>query len=41
VVALREGKIRVAPHLLNSMQDIDRLVVVMAKAWKEASRVAH
>ena len=41
VVALREGKIRVAPHLLNSTEDIDRLVVVMAKAWKEASRVAH
>src|SRR3984957_19421603 len=33
VVALREGKIRVAPHLLNSTQDIDRLLVVMAKAW--------
>ena len=39
VVALREGKIRVAPHLLNSTQDIDRLLVVMAKAWKEARRV--
>jgi selenocysteine lyase/cysteine desulfurase len=31
VVALREGKIRVAPHLLNSTQDIDRLLVVLAK----------
>src|SRR2546429_6927916 len=41
VVALREGKIRVAPHLLNSTQDIDRLLVVMAKAWKEARHVAH
>jgi selenocysteine lyase/cysteine desulfurase len=41
VVALREGKIRVAPHLLNSTQDIDRLLVVMAKAWKEARRVEH
>ena len=41
VVALREGKIRVAPHLLNATQDIDRLLVVMAKAWKESSRVAH
>ena len=41
VVALREGKIRVAPHLLNSMQDIDRLLVVMAKSWKEARHVAH
>ena len=40
VVALREGKIRVAPHLLNSMQDIDRLLVVMAKSWKEARHVA-
>jgi cysteine desulfurase / selenocysteine lyase len=41
VVALREGKIRVAPHLLNSTQDIDRLLVVIAKAWKEARQVAH
>jgi selenocysteine lyase/cysteine desulfurase len=41
VVALREGRIRVAPHLLNSTQDIDRLLVVMAKAWKEARDVAH
>lgn len=37
VVALREGKIRVAPHLINSTQDMDRLLVVLAKA----SRVAH
>jgi len=35
VVALREGKIRVAPHLLNSTEDIDRLVFVMEKARKE------
>jgi selenocysteine lyase/cysteine desulfurase len=41
VVALREGKIRVAPHLLNSMQDIDRLLVVMAKSWKEERHVTH
>jgi len=41
VVALREGKIRVAPHLLNSTQDIDRLLVAMAKAWKEVRHVAH
>src|SRR6195256_906175 len=41
VVALREGKSRVAPHLLNSTQDIDRLLVVMAKARKEARHVAH
>src|SRR5207302_3080124 len=37
VVALREGKIRVAPHLLNSTQDMDRLLVVLAKA----RHVAH
>ena len=41
VVALREGKIRVAPHLLNSTQDIDRLLVVLATARKEARHVAH
>jgi len=41
VVALREGKIRVAPHLLNSTQDMDRLLAVMAKAWRKASHVAH
>jgi selenocysteine lyase/cysteine desulfurase len=35
VVALREGKIRVAPHLLNSTQEIDRLLVVMKK-WRNA-----
>jgi cysteine desulfurase / selenocysteine lyase len=41
VVGLREGKIRVAPHLLNSTQDIDRLLVAMAKAWKDARHDAH
>jgi len=41
VVALREGKIRVAPHLLNSTKDIDRLLFVMEKAQKEARHVAH
>lgn len=41
VVALREGKIRVAPHLLNSTEDIDRLLVVMGNAWEEARRVGH
>lgn len=41
VVALREGKIRVAPHLLNSTRDIDRLVVAMAEARKEARHIAH
>lgn len=41
VVALREGKIRVAPHLLNSPQDIDRLLVFMEKAQKEARHGRH
>jgi cysteine desulfurase/selenocysteine lyase len=41
VVALREGKIRVAPHLLNSTHDIDRLLAVMAKTCKEKRHVAH
>jgi cysteine desulfurase / selenocysteine lyase len=41
VVALREGKIRVAPHLLNSTEDIDRLLSVMEKAQKEARHVPH
>jgi len=41
VVALRTGKIRVAPHLLNATQDIDRLLVVMEKARKEARHVRH
>ena len=41
VVALREGKIRVAPHLLNSTQDIDRLLVVMEGAQKEARHGRH
>ena len=41
VVALREGKIRIAPHLLNSTQEMDRLLIVMAKVWKGASHVAH
>jgi selenocysteine lyase/cysteine desulfurase len=41
VVALREGKIRVAPHLLNSTEDIDRLLFVMEKAQKEARHLPH
>jgi len=41
VVALREGKIRVAPHLLNSTKDIGRLLSVMEKAQKEARHVPH
>ena len=39
VVALREGKIRVAPHLLISTQDIDRLLDVMGK-WRRLARVS-
>jgi selenocysteine lyase/cysteine desulfurase len=35
------GKIRVAPHLLNSTEDIDRLLFVMEKAQKEAGYVPH
>jgi selenocysteine lyase/cysteine desulfurase len=41
VVALREGRIRVAPHLLNSTQDIDRLLLIMEKAQEEARHVRH
>jgi selenocysteine lyase/cysteine desulfurase len=41
VVALREGKIRVAPHLLNSTDDMDRLLVVLEKALKETRHVPH
>jgi selenocysteine lyase/cysteine desulfurase len=41
VVALREGKVRVAPHLLNSTEDFDRLLFVMEKVQKEARRVPH
>src|ERR1700726_2525204 len=41
VVALREGKIRVAPHLLNSTKDIDRLLVSLAKARKGVTHVDH
>jgi selenocysteine lyase/cysteine desulfurase len=41
VVALREGRIRVAPHLLNCTQDMDRLLVVMERARKEATYVHH
>lgn len=41
VVALREGKIRVAPHLLNSTQDMDRLLVSLAKARKGITHVEH
>jgi selenocysteine lyase/cysteine desulfurase len=41
VVALREGKIRVAPHLLNSTQDMDVLLVSLAQARKELTHVDH
>ena len=41
VVALREGKIRVAPHLLNSTQDMDRLLVSLAKVRKGVAHVDH
>jgi selenocysteine lyase/cysteine desulfurase len=41
VVALREGRIRVAPHLLNSTQDIDRLLVSLSRAWKGLTHVDH
>lgn len=41
VVSLREGKIRVAPHLVNSIRDIDRLLAVLAKAQKGLSRASH
>jgi selenocysteine lyase/cysteine desulfurase len=41
VVALREGKIRVAPHLLNSTQDMDRLLVCLAKVRKGVAQVDH
>lgn len=41
VVALREGRIRVAPHLLNTTKDIDRLLAAMAMASKEAKHVVN
>jgi len=41
VVALRAGKIRVAPHLFNSIQDMDRLLVSLAKARKDVTHVDH
>jgi len=41
VVALREGKIRVAPHLLNSIHDMDRLLVSLAKAQKGVTHIDH
>jgi selenocysteine lyase/cysteine desulfurase len=40
VVALREGRIRIAPHLLNTKQDMDRLLVTLNKALKGEGHVA-
>ena len=34
IVSLREGKIRVSPHLFNSHRDIDRLISVV-RDWRE------
>jgi cysteine desulfurase / selenocysteine lyase len=39
VVALREGRIRVAPHLLNGIEDIDRLVATIPKLSR--STICH
>ena len=39
VVALREGRIRVAPHLLNTTKDIDRLLAAMAMVSKKTKHV--
>ena len=41
VVALREGRIRIAPHLLNTKQDMDRLLVTLNKALKGEGHVAN
>ena len=34
VVSMREGRIRVSPHLFNSEQDIDRLIGVVSERWR-------
>ena len=39
VVALREGRIRIAPHLLNNEQDMDRLVAAIQEICR--SKVCH
>lgn len=39
VVALREGRIRIAPHLLNSEQDMDRLVAAIDEIYR--SKACH
>ena len=41
VVALREGRIRIAPHLLNTRQHMDRLLVTLNKALKGEGHVAY
>jgi cysteine desulfurase / selenocysteine lyase len=41
VVALREGRIRIAPHLMNSEEDIDRLLTVIAATTEGWRNVAH
>lgn len=41
IVALREGRIRVAPHLLNTTQDIDGLLAVMAMVSKGTKHVVN
>jgi selenocysteine lyase/cysteine desulfurase len=41
VVALREGRIRIAPHLLNTTQDMDRLLATLRTAPKGAGHVAN
>lgn len=41
VVALREGRIRIAPHLLNSIEEIQRLLAALEEALRGTSNVAH
>jgi selenocysteine lyase/cysteine desulfurase len=41
VVALREGRIRIAPHLMNSEEDIDRLLTVITATTEGWRNVAH
>jgi cysteine desulfurase / selenocysteine lyase len=41
VVALREGRIRIAPHLLNSIEEIERLRATIAEDPRGASNVTH
>lgn len=41
VVALRDGRIRIAPHLMNSEEDIDRLLTVVAATTEGWPHIAH